>query len=189
MIGSPTKPSATVLPSSTRSSFHSARSSYERTCPARLPPPGSGSPTRAPPSLFRDELLALAGPDDSYDLRLVVALRTVDEDGHRIVEGSTERFGRIGLVEGNDADDVITLELIATAHETLHAVGALDAYDAAGHAVAPDGFVEPALGYPQRFAEVMVGEVPDEPGAGHVPKTLEEVRVGAVTASQIGWLQ
>jgi hypothetical protein len=68
----------------------------------------------------------------------------------------------------------------------MHLLGARDGYDENGHAL-PRGIVEPDAGFPQRFAEVMVGEVPLREKEGRVPETLDEVRVGEVTAKEIGW--
>jgi hypothetical protein len=75
------------------------------------------------------------------------------------------------------------------AHEALHTLGATDKYDAAGHAVDPAGLAEPERQptYPQRFAELMVGELPLAPGAGRLPSTAEELAVGPATAAEIGW--
>jgi hypothetical protein len=135
---------------------------------------------------FRSRLETLAARGEAqgtFDVRLVVALR--DDTAHR-VEGLGEAGGTVGLVEGNAGDTELTLELVAVAHELLHCLGAKDAYDEQGHAL-PRGIVEPELGFPQRFAEVMVGEVPLGPAEGRVPKSLGEVRIGDQTAEEVGW--
>lgn len=138
---------------------------------------------------FRRQLDALAPASPGVDVRLVVALRPVAERERSLVEGAAEAFGSVGLVLGNDRDVSLGLELIAAAHELLHLAGAADAYDEDGHARVPEGLVEPDAEplYPQQFGEVMVGEVPDGPGAGHVPAGLEEVRIGPATARQVKW--
>ena len=53
----------------------------------------------------------------------------------------------------------------------------------------PEGLAEPDLEptFPQRFAEVMAGEIPDDETSGHLPRTLDDVRLGPVTAKAIGW--
>lgn len=135
---------------------------------------------------LRSELKALADRGRAkgrFDVQLVVALRN---DGAHRVEGLGEAGGSIGLVDGTIADTAVSLELVALAHELLHCLGAKDAYDEQGHAL-PRGLVDPEAGYPQQFAEVMVGEVPLAPGKGRVPKSLDEVRIGAATAKEIGW--
>lgn len=131
------------------------------------------------------ELAARGNAPGLFDVRLIVALR---QGARHLVEGAGEAGGTIGLVEGTAGDTQLTLELTAVAHELLHCLGARDAYDAQGHAL-PRGLVEPELGFPQHFAEVMVGEVPLAPGQGRNPKSLDEVRVGDETAREVGWLQ
>ena len=85
----------------------------------------------------------------------------------------------------------LTLSLQAVGHELLHTVGATDRYDAGGHARDPDGLADPGLvpPYPQVHAEWMVGEVPLGPGRGRLPESIDELRVGPVTAREIGWVE
>ncbi len=133
------------------------------------------------------ELERLASP--LGDVRLVVALGDDAGRGEGLVEGVAEGGGDVGLVVASFQDTELTLELEALAHETLHCLGARDAYQPTGRAMDPEGLPEPLLEprYPQRFAEVMAGEVADAPDRGHVPTSLDEVRIGAVTAATIGW--
>jgi len=137
--------------------------------------------------VFRRELLALAGPGG--DLHLVVALGSASANAAGIVEGIAEAGGEVGLVSASVQDTELTLELLATAHETLHLVGALDAYTASGHARVPEGLAEPQRvpPFPQRFAEVMAGELPESGDTGRLPRTLDEVRIGPTTARAIAW--
>jgi hypothetical protein len=100
------------------------------------------------------------------------------------VEGAGEVGGDAGFVTAT-LDDDPSFALIAVAHELLHCLGASDKYDGAGHARALDGLAEPARGYPQTYAEIMVGEVALAPGRGRNPASLDEVRLGAVTAAEI----
>jgi hypothetical protein len=131
--------------------------------------------------------LARVAPPTGADLTLVVALRARPEGTQRFVEGATERFGAVGLVEGTADETDVALELVAVAHEVLHAVGADDAYDAEGRPVVPAGLVDPSA-TEQRYCEVMAGAFPA--GADHeVPRSLDEVRVGPATARAVGWLR
>jgi hypothetical protein len=102
------------------------------------------------------------------------------------VEGAGEVGGDSGFVRAT-LDPDLSMALTATAHELFHCLGATDKYDAAGHALAPEGWVEPSRGLPQRFAEIMVGEVPLTPQKGALPRSLDEVRVGAATAVELHW--
>jgi hypothetical protein len=122
------------------------------------------------------------------DVRLLVVLGS-GTFGQGRVEGIAERGGELGVVFASAQDTALTLELMAVAHETLHCLGALDAYDDEGRALVPQGLAEPTASplYPQRAAEVMVGEVPLSPTSGRLPKSLDEVEIGPTTAAAIGW--
>lgn len=136
---------------------------------------------------YSDELAKVAMNEG--DVRLVVLLG--DAEGPARVEGIGERGGVYGLVTASRQDTNLTLELMALAHELLHCLGADDSYDPEGHAIFPAGFVEPerAPRFPQSHAEVMCGEIPLGESEGRLPKSLDEVCVGEVTARAIGWLR
>lgn len=102
------------------------------------------------------------------------------------VEGAGEAGGDVGFVQAT-VDDDPSFALIAVAHELFHCLGATDKYDGDGHAREPDGLVEPERGYPQAFAEIMVGEIPLARGRGRTPNSLAQVRVGAATAAELHW--
>ncbi len=130
-------------------------------------------------------------PSGRYDARLFVVLTPEKPEELARVEGIAARGGEIGMVRAPLTEKSIDLELSALAHELFHCLGALDAYDADGHAKVPEGLVEPARDplYPQTFAEVMAGEIPLGPAQGRVPRTLDEVAVGPSTAAQLNWLE
>jgi hypothetical protein len=122
------------------------------------------------------------------DARIYVLLEPAEGGAPRFVEGIAEAGGEVGLVHAGLDDEDIALELTACAHELLHCLGATDKYDAEGHAL-PQGLVDAERNprYPQRFAEPMVGEIPVGPRDGKLPSSLDDVRVGAATAREIGW--
>ena len=79
---------------------------------------------------------------------------------------------------------------IVITHELLHTFGATDKYDlATGLPQYPHGFAEPQLEprYPQQLAEIMAGQMPLSATQARLPDTLEDERVGALTAREIGW--
>jgi hypothetical protein len=79
---------------------------------------------------------------------------------------------------------------IVITHELLHTFGATDKYDlATGLPRYPDGFAEPQLAprYPQRLAEIMAGQMPLSATEARLPDSLEDERVGPLTAQEIGW--
>jgi hypothetical protein len=164
--------------------------------PARLPPtdpPGPSPLDRAGHALevWRGARAAHAeapGFDpDTVDVRVYLV---VAPGGGRFAEGLGEAGGEVGIVRADLSGDPL-LAATAVVHETLHTLGATDKYDAAGHAVEPGGLAEPARSprFPQRLAEIMVGEVPLAPGAGRLPSSPAELGLGPVTAGEIGWLE
>jgi hypothetical protein len=165
--------------------------------PSRLPPgdpPGDGGFDRAIHAfeLWRAEKSAFAaanGFDPALaDVRIhLVAAKPAGET--RVAEGIGAAGGEVGVVRASlDAADAF-LAATAVVHETFHCLGATDKYDAAGHAIPPEGLAEPERTppYPQRYAELMVGEVPTSPAAGRLPDGPDELAIGPVTAAEIGW--
>ncbi|HEX4971061.1 MAG TPA: hypothetical protein VFV69_08370 [Steroidobacteraceae bacterium] len=76
------------------------------------------------------------------------------------------------------------------AHELLHTLGATDKYDLrTNQPTQPDGYAEPDLDplYPQSFAELMGGRIPESAATSRIPESLQQVIVGVKTASEIGW--
>jgi hypothetical protein len=79
---------------------------------------------------------------------------------------------------------------IVITHELLHTFGATDKYDlTTGLPRYPEGFAEPELmpRYPQQLAEIMAGQMPLSATEARLPDNLEDERVGALTAREIGW--
>jgi hypothetical protein len=106
------------------------------------------------------------------------------------VEGVSQQGGWVGIVEVELDESMVDFALFVATHELLHTLGASDKYDANG-TIVPDGLAEPDRSplYPQRFVEVMARHRPIAPGHEVPPDSLTELRVGAVTAREIGWLQ
>src|SRR5262245_24043471 len=76
------------------------------------------------------------------------------------------------------------------AHELLHTLGATDKYDLrTNQPTQPDGYAEPDRDplYPQSFAELMGGRIPESSTESSIPESLQQVIIGAKTASEIGW--
>ena len=76
------------------------------------------------------------------------------------------------------------------AHELLHTLGATDKYDLrTNQPTQPDGYAEPNREplYPQSFAELMGGRIPESSTESMTPESLQQVIIGAKTASEIGW--
>jgi hypothetical protein len=79
---------------------------------------------------------------------------------------------------------------VVLVHELLHTLGATDKYEpSSGQPVDPDGLGEPERSprYPQQFAEIMGGRIALSTTTAEIPASLDEVLVGDLTASEIGW--
>jgi len=128
---------------------------------------------------------------DAYDVRIYLVAQPAGPGGRLFVEGLGELGGEVGIVRASLDWREPLLAAAAVAHEVLHCLGASDKYDGMGHAVEPAGLADPDLvpPYPQRRAEIMVGEVPLAPGRGRLPESAAEVAVGPVTAAEIGWVE
>jgi len=81
---------------------------------------------------------------------------------------------------------------IVMAHELLHTFGATDKYDlSTGLPQYPDGFADPQLlpRYPQQLAEIMAVKTPLSATEARMPDSLDDERVGPLTAREIGWVR
>ena len=77
---------------------------------------------------------------------------------------------------------------VIIAHEFLHTLGATDKYEpGSGIPIPPDGFADPDQKplYPQKRAEIMGGRVPLSELDAVIPKNLNSVIIGPMTASEI----
>jgi len=98
--------------------------------------------------------------------------------------------GLIGIAHLFAADHMTGSNQVVIAHELLHTLGATDKYDLATNLPSfPDGFAEPSRAprFPQRFAELMAGRIPEAPGKARTPESLRETLIGPATAREIGW--
>jgi hypothetical protein len=133
-----------------------------------------------------------AAPDflpGAWDVRIYVVAATAGEDAPRFAEGIGEQGGEVGVVRARFDETSATLAAAAIFHEVFHCLGASDKYDDAGHARVPEGLADPDQRprYPQRLAELMVGEVPLAAGAGRLPASVAELGIGPATAAEVGW--
>ena len=120
----------------------------------------------------------------AFGARLYLALEPGRAGESEFAEGVAEAGGDVALVRAGARDADSPLAYAAIAHELLHLVGATDKYDASGP-LFPDGLVEPGQGAKQHFVEVMAQAFPD----GRLPASLSDVKVGPLTAKEVGWLR
>lgn len=110
----------------------------------------------------------------------------------RLPHSTGLRKGLLGIAHLFAAEHMSGSNHVVVAHELLHTLGATDKYDFATNApLYPMGFAEPDRSprYPQRFAELMAGRIPESEAAARTPESLQETLIGPATAREIGWLQ
>jgi hypothetical protein len=127
----------------------------------------------------------------AFDSRIYLAAKGPVSERRQTIEGESEENGRIGTVTVELNGEMADLALAVVTHEVLHTLGASDKYDVDGHALVPLGFAEPdrVPRYPQRFVEVMARGRPVAPGVEKPPASLDEIAIGKVTATEIGWIE
>jgi hypothetical protein len=108
---------------------------------------------------------------------------------HFVLENSVGmQKGMVGIVNAYAGRRQAGTNNVIIAHEFLHTLGATDKYDLSNHLpIFPDGFSEPEKQprYPQRFAEIMGGRIPESRSEAMVPKSLKYVTIGTLTAQEI----
>ncbi|HET6564998.1 MAG TPA: hypothetical protein VFG52_06250 [Xanthomonadales bacterium] len=102
------------------------------------------------------------------------------------------RKGRYGLVKAYTGAQNRSHNHIVITHELLHVLGASDKYAfGTGDPIFPEGYAEPNKVplFPQNKAEIMAGVIPLSANQHYLPKSLEQCRIGQVTAEEIGLFQ
>jgi hypothetical protein len=125
-----------------------------------------------------------------FDARVYLVLRPSTRD-RNFVEGLSELGGRVGMVEVEMDKGMIDFALFVAMHEIFHTLGATDRYAPDGAILLPEGLGDPDASplYPQRHAELMARLRAVSPTMGVSPESLDELKVGATTAREIGWLK
>ena len=120
----------------------------------------------------------------------VFALYHPGEDGRALPDSLGLSKGLMAVAQlfaGRHAESGNQVVLV---HELLHTLGATDKYDhASGEPIVPDGLGDPEQEprFPQESGEIMAGRIALAPGRAVIPDGLEQMRVGAATAREIGW--
>jgi len=125
---------------------------------------------------------------EAYDTRIYVVVRAPRDSSRRFVEGASEQGGAVGTLEVDLDTSMVDYALFVATHELFHTVGALDKYDATGRTTIPDGLPEPNAPWPQMFADPMARGRVLSPGREEPPDSLDVLRVGPLTAKEIGWV-
>jgi len=127
----------------------------------------------------------------SFDATIYLVARSPKLASGASVEGASQEGGTVGVVEVELDRTMVDFALFVTTHELLHLLGAKDKYDASGRTLVPEGLAEPELRplYPQRHAEVMARNVALSATEERAPESLSDLKVGATTAREIGWVR
>lgn len=99
--------------------------------------------------------------------------------------------GMIGVVHAFAHRELSGKNNFVIAHELLHTLGASDKYSSeTGEPIHPEGYAEPDKQprYPQRYAELMGGAIPENAHKSVMPRSLRRVVMGNKTAQEINWL-
>ncbi len=123
-----------------------------------------------------------------YPIRLFVVF--TEEGGDQAAYSRADEGGRLAITYISLEETNPTYAVLTMIHELAHALGASDKYDEWGHAVYPEGYVEPYREdiYPQRYAEIMAGDIPYGPREEREAESLDQLRIGYATAAEIGWI-
>ncbi len=100
--------------------------------------------------------------------------------------------GLIGIIHARAFNNQNKQNNIVIAHEMMHIFSAADKYNlTSGNVLFPSGYAEPEKTprYPQRMAEIMAIRIPINKNRFILPRSLKDMRVGDVTAKEIGWIQ
>lgn len=134
---------------------------------------------------------AAVGLEGSYDGKIYVRLSAPQSTERAFVEGSSEDGGVIAVTNIELGEHSADFGLFVISHELMHLLGARDRYAPDGTTLIPEGLGEPDQDplYPQLTAEIMAHGRVLAPGREVAPGHLDELRVGASTAREIGWLE
>jgi len=123
------------------------------------------------------------------DIQMFVLYHRVGEESEMSISVGM-RKGRYGLVKAYTGDSMAGENLIVLTHELLHVLGATDKYIlSTGEPIYPQGYADPQQRplFPQRRAEIMGGRIPINSYSSVMPDSLEQCKIGRLTAEEIGF--
>lgn len=123
------------------------------------------------------------------DIRLFVLFHKLEKK--KSLKHSTGlQKGMIGIVHAFADSKMNPRNNVVIAHEMLHTLGASDKYNlSTGLPIHPHGYADPRQSplYPQQYAEIMGGKIPQQAGKAKMPDSLSDTLIGEMTATEIGW--
>lgn len=131
----------------------------------------------------------VTGDQDRYDPDVRIFVRFHSPETDFVLENSIGlQKGMVGVVNAFASRQYAGTNNVVIAHEFLHTLGAKDKYHPAdGLPTFPLGYAEPKREplYPQRYAEIMGGRIPQSKIDALIPQSLKYVIIGDATASEI----
>ena len=124
------------------------------------------------------------------DIQMFVLYQSLDAKSESGISVGM-RKGRYGIVRAYAREMSDETNLIVFTHEMLHVLGATDKYVlTTGEPIFPQGYAEPEKRplFPQHKAEIMGGRTPINSFSSVMPDSLDECRIGKLTAEEIGFL-
>lgn len=100
------------------------------------------------------------------------------------------RKGRYGVIKAIAKDSQAQHNFVVFTHELLHVLGATDKYVlSTGEPIYPHGYADPDQSplFPQERAEIMGGAIPINAYSSRLPDSLQQCRIGRLTAQEIGF--
>jgi hypothetical protein len=123
------------------------------------------------------------------DIQMFVLYHSVNGDNELGISVGM-RKGRYGIVKAYARRGLQKTNNVVFTHELLHVLGATDKYVMnTGEPIFPEGYAAPDRTplFPQTHAEIMGGRIPVDPQTSRMPRSLEQCRIGKVTAVEIGF--
>ena len=123
------------------------------------------------------------------DIQMFILYHSVNGDNELGISVGM-RKGRYGIVKAYAKRGLQKTNNVVFTHELLHVLGATDKYVmSTGEPVFPEGYAAPEKTplFPQIHAEIMGGRIPVDPQTSRMPSSLDQCRIGKITAVEIGF--
>lgn len=130
-------------------------------------------------------------PDNESNLSRIRVFISYQNGDDNLPHSVGLQKGLIGVVHAYSRPEQTAQNNIVVAHEILHTVGASDKYSRTGAPLFPDGYYNPDRVplHPQRYAEIMAGQIPLSTYNSYMAESLKSTRINAMTAREIAWIK
>ncbi len=129
-------------------------------------------------------------PLPTPDIQVFATFAPLSQDGVALPDSVGLSKGLVAIANLYASKQAAGSNRVVLAHELLHTLGATDKYvPTTGQPIVPYGLGQPEQWpqYPQQYGEIMAGRIATGPATAMLPSGLREMRVGSLTAREIGW--